>query len=347
MKSIADKFSRLPGVVYLLVAVVIFAASNSVVRQLTKIGAIHLIDGRNPISFCNILFAGNVCALTVLICIYRSQWNRQSLERLTGKDWLSLLGVATLSGALAPALTFTALQLTAVNNVILIGRIEAPLVLGLSVFLLRERVNRWVVAGAIVSFIGVFLTIAIQNSGENAVNMGGSFAIGTGELMAAGGAAALAASTIISKLKLRQIPLGIFTVFRTAVGVTIFFIIAVQMFGIDHFMDVFSPVLWQWMLVYGAGIVVLGQLCWFTGLKSASASEVSLASSFSPIAGILAAYIILMESPTFSQYIGGSIILVGIVLNQIGVGRKRAAFFASPPVSTGKEKDMEIGFKGV
>jgi drug/metabolite transporter (DMT)-like permease len=342
MEQIIAKIGQIPGKVYLLTAIIIFAAANSVIRKLTEIGAQNLIAGRNPISFCNVLFVGNLCALIVLILIYRKQWTQDALVRLSKTDWLSLGVVAILSGALAPALTFMALDLTQVNNVVLIGRIEPPLILALSVFLLGERVNRWVVLGAILAFIGVTLTIILQQSHPVMMDRMG-FQIGRGELMAAGGAISLAISTIISKIKLRQIPLGIYSVFRMAVGTIIFFIVVLIFFEPGHFMDVFSPFLWQWMFIYGAVILVGGQFCWFIGLKTTGASEVSLASSFSPIAGILAAYFILGESPTFAQYIGGIFILLGIICNQIGVWKKAA----QPIVTNSKEMDMEVGFKGV
>ncbi|MEL6928308.1 MAG: EamA family transporter, partial [Cyanobacteria bacterium J06600_6] len=61
--------NKIPGRVYLLVAIAIFAASSSVGSKLSGIGKEHLIDGRNPISFCNVLFIGNLCALLVLIAV--------------------------------------------------------------------------------------------------------------------------------------------------------------------------------------------------------------------------------------------------------------------------------------
>jgi drug/metabolite transporter (DMT)-like permease len=83
------------------------------------------------------------------------------------------------------------------------------------------------------------------------------------------------------------------------------------------------------------------------GLKSSGASDVSLASSFSPIAGILAAYLILGEAPTMAQYIGGSLIIVGILLNQIGAVRLAAQTVPVPVSDSAKEMDLEVGFKGV
>ena len=130
------------------------------------------------------------------------------------------------------------------------------------------------------------------------------------------------------------------------IGTVVFFAIALKLYGAVHFMDVFSPFLWQWILLYSAFIVVRGQLCWFTGLKKTTASDVSLASSFSPIAGILAAYLILGEAPNLAQYIGGSIIIVGIALNQIGVSRLSTKTSTAPQI-TEKEMDMEVGFKRI
>jgi drug/metabolite transporter (DMT)-like permease len=338
--------NRVPGRAYLLLAILIFAAANSVIRQLTVLGAQNLIDGRNPISFCNVLFVGNLCALLVLLPLFGHQWNARNLKQLSKENWLSLIAVTILGGTLSPALTFSALSLTTVNNVVLVGRLEPPLILALSVWLLRERVNLWVVAGAVVSFVGVVLTVLLQKPSENMVNMGGGFQIGQGELLAAIAAICLAVSTIISRKSLRQVPLGIFSIFRMAVGAIVFFVAAIALYGPIHFMDVFSPFLWQWMLVYGAIVIVAGQLCWYAGLKNTSAAEVSLASSFSPIAGILAAFLILGEVPTPAQYIGGGVILVGIVLNQIGTFRQVPQNTVSQLMPE-NDVDGKVGYKGV
>ena len=334
--------NKIPGRGYLLIAILIFAAANSVTRRLTELGAENLIDGRNPISFCNVLFVGNLCALLALIAIYGKEWNPSSLTKLKISDWLSLIAVAILSGALAPTMFFFALDLTAVNNVVLIGRIEPPITLALSVLILRARVNSWIVAGAVLAFIGVLLTILLQPADNSVMAMGG-LDIGAGELMTAIGAIALAISSIISKVKLNSIPLGIFTIFRTAVGTLIFFSATVKLYSISHFMDVFAPIVWQWMLLYGIVIVVGGQLAWFKGLKSTDAADVSLATSISPIAGILAAFLILGEVPTVAQYIGGSVIIIGIIFSQIGTARQQN----SAKGKAIEQMDEQVGFKGI
>ena len=340
---------KIPGQIYLWLAVPIFGASSAVTRKIAEIGAQNFIGDRNPISLCNVLFVGNLCALLVTMAIYWRQWKPANLRQLSKTDWIGLTVVAILSGALAPGLFFQALAIAPVNNVVLIGRLEPPLTLAFSVWLLRERVNQWEISGAIAAFIGVSLTILLQPPSEVMMNMG-SLKLGLGEILTAIAALIVSVSTNISKKYLSQIPLGIYSIFRTALGTVIFFCIALKLYGRDHFMDVFSPFLWQWMLVYGAVIVVLGQSLWIKGLRTSTVSTASLIGSFTPIVGIIAAFLVLNEAPTMAQYIGGSVILAGIFLSQLGIQRQTSRTIASRQSSSTKmEQQIEasMGFKGI
>ena len=331
------------GRVYLLIAIAIFGAANAVTRKLTELGEMNLVAGRNPISFCNVLFVGNLCALILLAALYAREWRKPALQQIKWQDWLSMTAVAILGAAIVPTLIFTALAITPVNNVILISQIDTPLVLALSVWVLGDRVNTWVVAGAVVSFIGVALTVLIQPPGTGMVSMG--TAVGRGILFTLIAAVIKAVANLISKISLREIPLGIFSVFRMLVGTVFFFGATLVLYGPEHFMDVASLFLWQWMVFYAAIIVVAGQSFWFNGLKRSTASEVSFATAFNPIVGILSAFLLLGEVPTLGQYIGGVVILGGIVLNQIGVQRLNLIRPSQRPST--KEMSESGGFKGI
>ncbi|MEO0935489.1 MAG: DMT family transporter [Cyanobacteria bacterium J06641_2] len=250
-----------------------------------------------------------------------------------------------LSGALAPALIFEALARTQATNVVLISRLEPPLVLALSFFILGERVNFLQVVGAIVSFIGICTIVILQTLLENMISAEGFLAIGLGELLTAIGAVSLAIATILSKKSLDNISPGFYSLFRTVLGAIIFFTAAMVLYGPNHFIDVFSPLLWQWMLLYGAIIVALGQSFWFIGLEGSPSSKISLAGSFIPISGIVAAFFVLGEVPTLAQYIGGSIVIIGIFISQIGI-RKQNKRLANREQSA-KQMDNEVGFKGI
>jgi drug/metabolite transporter (DMT)-like permease len=251
-----------------------------------------------------------------------------------------------LSGAIAPALIFTALEQTNVTNIVLIGRIEPILTLILNVCLLGASVNAWTIAGSFLSFAGVVVTAFLTTSNSKMMMMGG-FAIGTGEILVAIAAVIVSISTIVSKLQLRAIPLGIMTLYRNALGTVIFFIIANVLYGAEHFTDVLSPFLWQWMLIYAAVIVVIGQICWLAGLKNATSTELNLASLFNPIIAIIMAYLILAEVPTQAQYLGGSLLLIGFIFSFIGNRYQTKISRELKKPNLPEAEEMMGGFRGV
>jgi drug/metabolite transporter (DMT)-like permease len=341
------RLPKLPGQFFLWIAILILGASSAVTRKLTEIGAAHFMGGHNPISLCNVLFVGNLCALIVLLALHGRSFNRATFKALSSQERLALILVAILSGALAPALIFQALSLTEVNTVVLVGRLEPPLAIALSVWLLAERVNRWEVTGAIAAFFGVVITVVLQPSSAQTMQMG-HVSFGSGALLAATGAAILAVSTIVGKKYLGQVPLGFYSIVRTGLGTVIFFFLALILYGHDHFMEAFSPFLWRWMILYGLVIVVVGQSFWSTGLRASSVSGAALVASFAPIAGILAAYLILGEVPSKAQILGGSMILVGIILSQLGLMKKTSRLQLMDSSTTAEQMiETRMGFSGV
>ncbi|MBD2152074.1 DMT family transporter [Pseudanabaena sp. FACHB-1277] len=337
--------NQIPSSIYLAIAVIVFAASNPITRRVVDIGNQNLIDGRNPISLCNVLFVGNICALGLMLFIFHRHWHHENLKALTTKDWISLTITGILSGAIAPALIFTALGITNITNIVLIGRIEPILSLVLGFWLLSIPLNPWIVSGSVVSFAGIVVTALLSSSAQNLTM--GAFQLGTGEVLVALAAVITSISTIVNKLQLQSIPIGIFMIYRNIVGSIIFFLIAIILYGKEHFADAFSPLLWQLMLLYATLIVVFGQLCWLTGLTKATITELNLASLCNPIAAIIMAYLILGEVPTQAQYMGGSLLLVGFIFSFIGNFRQNKINRDSSKVTHIKAMEIVVGFKGV
>ncbi|MBD2327254.1 DMT family transporter [Alkalinema sp. FACHB-956] len=293
--------------VYLWIAAFIFAASNSVTRQITLLGEQHLVDGRNPISLCNVLFVGNLCALILMACLFSRQWNRHLLSQLKRQDWIQLGTIGLLSGALAPALIFAALDNTSVTNVVLFSRLEPPISLLIGVLFFQSRVQRWTALSAIVGFIGIVVTAVLGYTT--------AFQFDRGIVFVTAAAIILAIASNLSKASLQLVPVSLFNLIRTFLGTIIFFLIAQTLYGSQHFTDAFSPFLWKWMVLYSALIVVGGQICWLNGLKEASTAEITLAHLLEPIAAIAMAFLILGETPTPAQYVGGSIVFISILIS--------------------------------
>ena len=321
-------------------SILVFGAAASVVRVLSDLGAQYPIDGRNAISFCNLLFAGNACALVVLYAVHRKRWTIETLRGLSWREWCGLFVIGVLANGIAPWLFFLAIENTMVTNIVLVSQLEPPLLLFLAWLFFRERCGVWSILGSLLCLTGVALTILLQPKASDVM-------IGRGELFAALAAVTYAFSTIIARSWLKNVPVGIFSVFRTGVGTIVFFFVVIYLFGPLHFVDLGAPVLWQWMALYGGIIVVSGQLAWDVGVRKSRSIDVSVVTSFSPVAGILAAFLILGEKPMQAHYIGGAVLIAGIALCLLGARQKGAIAMVAPDAAPSLEAESRTGFKGV
>ncbi len=346
MKIIYLNFRRflkqVPSLFYLALAVIIFSSANSVTRRIIELGQAYTIDGRNPISLCNVLFVGNLCALGLMILIFYPDWQIHKLQKISRKNWSSLTITAIFSGAITPALIFLALGKTNVTNVVLIGRLEPIFTLIIGIFVLKIKVSSLNIVATLISFLGVGVTAFLGVF--EASRMIIPFHFGLGETLVAIAAFLSSVTIILSKQQLQSIPVGIFTIYRNLLGTLVFFVIAVILYGFHHFIDIFAPILWQWMFIYAAIIVVLGQLAWLAGLKNASLVQLNLASLVTPILAIIVAYLILNETPTAAQYLGGSLLLLGAILSFIAnlkAAKKAQSLTPCEVVET------NMGFRGI
>jgi drug/metabolite transporter (DMT)-like permease len=225
MRIIPSNFQQflkqIPSPLYLALAVVIFSAANSVTRRIIELGQTHTIDGRNPISLCNVLFVGNLCALGLMILIFYPDWQIHKLQKISRKNWYLLTITAILSGAITPALIFLALGKTNVTNVVLIGRLEPIFTLIISVFVLKITVSWLNIVATGISFLGVAVTAFWGVSGTSRMII--PFHFGLGESLVAIAAFLSSVTVILSKQQLQSIPVGIFTIYRNLLGTFVFF----------------------------------------------------------------------------------------------------------------------------
>ncbi len=303
---------RLPmarwGLICAWTAVLIYAASNSIVAMLVDIGAANPVEqGRNAITYMNLLLLGSLLSVIPMVILFRRDWTRANIARLTRRDWRMLTLSAFLSSALTPGLFFYALAHTSVTNVVLVSRIEPPLFLLAAWLVLNERVCRRTMAAGLIGLAGAVVMIGMRDGGELR-------ALGTGEWATVAATLSYVASTLVTRMSLRDIPLGIFSIYRTIMGAAIYFVMVSAFFGPQVFRDILSPMLWQYIWLYAGVVIVLGQLTWNMALKYARASELSLATSFSPLAAILIAMVLLGESAGPGLLPGAALIVLAIAI---------------------------------
>ncbi|SLN47846.1 EamA-like transporter family protein [Roseovarius litorisediminis] len=331
------------GAIFAWAAVLIYASSNSIVSLLADIGAQHKVYGRNAITYCNLLFVGSLMSIVPMAFMFWREWTLENLRKLKPHHWLILTVSAFLSSALTPGLFFYALERTTVTNVVLVGRIEPPLFILATFLILREEFEPWAFVAGLVALGGAVVMI-LMNNGEN------QFTFGKGEIGAALATLSYIASTLVARTGLRGIPMGIFAIYRTVIGTIFYFFLAIYLFGPKHFQDVLAPVVWQWVWIYALIVVVLGQFAWAIGLKYARSGDVSLATSFSPLAAIIIAMVMLGEDPGPGLVPGGAIILLAIGIGQYGRIRRNRAEGIAEEMRLGQEDALEhegrINFKG-
>ncbi len=108
-KSSALQSTIVQGMILSWVAVIIYASANSIILILTDIGSKNLLDGRNTITFCNLLFLGSLFSLVPMVFFFWKEWTRENLNKISRSDWIAMTISAILSSALTPSLFFFAL----------------------------------------------------------------------------------------------------------------------------------------------------------------------------------------------------------------------------------------------
>ncbi|MEQ8903566.1 MAG: DMT family transporter [Roseovarius sp.] len=297
------------GLIWL--AVLVYAASNSIVSLLADIGRQHPVMGRNAVTLCNLLFLGSLLSLIPMTVMFYKDWTLENLRKLSRKNWLILSVSAMLSSAVTPALFFIALDYTTVTNVVLIGRIEPPLFLLATFFLLGEKLDKWAFSAGLVALLGAILMLVLNGDTM-------ALGFGKGEIAAVFATISFIASTLVSRAALKEIPLGIFSIYRTVLGTIIYYFLAIYLYGALHFQDIFSAIVWKWIWVYAVIVIIVGQFSWTIGLKHARTGDISLATSASPLLALAIAMVLLGENPGPGLIPGGVIILVAIFIGQYG-----------------------------
>lgn len=306
------------GILFAWVAVIIYAASNSIVTLLVNMGAAMPVEGgRNAITYTNLLLLGSLLSLIPLSVMFRRDLTRTNLRALRRRDWTLMTISAVLSSALTPGLFFYALANTTVTNVVLITRIEPPLFLLAALFILNERFRAHAMLASLVALTGAVVIIGWHEGGS-------LLALGQGEWAAIAATVSYVASTIVTRAGVQSVPMGLFSVYRTIAGAAVYFAAISLIYGPEVFRDIFSPVLWSWVWVYTGIVIVLGQVAWAMALKYARSGDLALATSFSPLAGILMAMVLLGENPGPGLLPGAAIIMVSILMGR-GVFARRAS----------------------
>lgn len=299
------------AMVLLLVATALFALGPALLKLLTTMGGVFSLRHPGAISFCNVLFVGNLCAGLTMMAIYGARNLFRELADQSKKT-IGLLLLGAIVSTIYPALLFTALERTSVINIVLISRFNGIVFVGLSALFFGDRLRKLDVAGYTLIGIGVGLLVVLNNGG---------FRIQTGELLVLIAALFFALTEFISRRILEHCSVPLYVFVRNFVSAVIFFIIAVNLFGFDHFSMAFVGELWLVMIAYASLAVVAAQLLWLRATAALPVKTIANSQLLNPAMSLLFAFLLLGEVPHGQQWSVMAIVVTGMLLPRLaGVG---------------------------
>lgn len=255
-----------------------------------------------------IVFYEHLFGLIVLSPFIIASW--KAFKQLTRKQWLAIIGVSFLSGAVGTILYTAALgriQFIPFSVVVLLQQLNPIFAIIASALLLKEPLGKhffWLAGVALVA--AYFVTFPSYS-----VN----FSTGTGTMIAAlfavGAAAAWGTSTAFSKYALKDTSSVHITAARFAFT-PIFALIFVALSGSTKALGTLTMNEFGYIVAITFSTGLLALLIYYFGLKRVPASRAALLELAWPLSAVLVGWIFLHEGLSWSQAIA-AIVLTGTI----------------------------------
>ena len=307
MKSQIDRW-------IMILAFLLFALGSPVVKFLVQRGGELGISHPGSISFCNVLFVGNLCASALLLLYFKPGHLWREIKRTKHVGYLA---ISLLFATIAPAILFTALKTTSVTNLVLLSRFEVIVYAILAFYFLGINYETRQIYGFIFMGIGILSLVLVTNT----------FRVVTGDWLVLFASVLFSIDTMISKTVLTDMKPEVLTFLRTFTSSILFFFIGLKMFGTKHFTDAFQGELWEIMMVYSLVLVVLANLLYYYALPKCSIGYLTNLALLSPIMSIGFAFLLLEERPGLTHLSAGIIIFLGFAISRLS-GKANPTNFA-------------------
>jgi drug/metabolite transporter (DMT)-like permease len=300
--------------VMLVLATSLFALGPAVLKLLMQEGAALLTGGAGTISFCNVLFVGNLCAGLVVLAFTGIRAIVGEIARVPARTKLYLL-LASIVSAIYPALLFTALEQTTIINIVLLSRFNGIVYVLLALLFLRTPVRRADAIGYAIMAVGVSALVIVNNGG---------LAISKGDALVLTATLFFGLTEIIHGKVLAACSIATYMFVRNFFSAIIFFAFGLYLFGVEHFADAFAGDLWVLMFVYAGVTIVAAQLFWLKATRVLPVKFVANIQLLNPAISIAFAFALLNEVPSASEWTVMAIVLVGMLLPKL-IDRDHAA----------------------
>ncbi|MBD2092137.1 DMT family transporter [Microcoleus sp. FACHB-1515] len=215
------------------------------------------------------------------------------------------------AGIFEPALAYMVgifgVKLTTASNAVLIGSSEVILTILMAAVFLGERLTRSKLLLAVISFLGVALLVWNDEEGAIDSSLIGNILVLLGTVFAV-------CYVLMSKKQIGGADPLQLTASQQFVGliVTVFCFGVLSTINPSYEVNAIDISLPFWLLAIGSGIMqyAIAYLLYLTALQNVPASQAAFFIALIPIFGVGSAVLLLGETPSLAQWIGGAFVIV-------------------------------------
>ncbi len=296
----SDHLHSSHGVTYLALAALVFiwASNFSVVK--------FALRDMSPLAFNGLRFT--VASILLWLSVsFGGRW--ASMDR---RHWPALIGLGILGNTVYQVLFVYGIDWTLAGNASLMLATTPVFTTLLSVLFRQERIGPMVLAGVILSLVGILFVVW---GGAQAISF--SAVTVRGDLATLAAAAAWSAYTVGSAPLVRRygaLPVTAVTMWIGGVGLLV---VSAPAFLAQDWSSV-RPVSWLALLYSGAFAIALAYFIWYYSIHQIGSTRTAVYSNFIPVVALIIAWLTLGEVPTAPQLAGAGAILGGTVLVRLG-----------------------------
>jgi len=266
------------------------------------VAAEHIITEVPPLiaAAFRFLMAG---LLLVIILFIQGKFNVQAVK----KQWLAmaLMGVTGIFGY--NLFFFYGLQTTsAINGSLIIATTPAFMTLGAVVFF-KERWNKYVGFGLLLSFIGVIIVLS-----QGQLHVLSQLDINKGDLLFVFGLICWVSHGLLGKIAMQDVSPIVVTAFSTLLGALLLSLATIPNRSDWQSLLFMSKQSWLEMVFMIVCSSVLAFFIWNFGIQQIGASQASIYMNLVPINTALLAVFVYQSPILYSQIIGMFIVIVGV-----------------------------------
>jgi drug/metabolite transporter (DMT)-like permease len=213
--------------------------------------------------------------------------------------------------AASTSLNYIAVSFIDPGTASLLGQTTTVFALGLGLFWLKERLTRLELVGATVAILGSFV-ISFQPGDL----------LRLGSVMVLSGAAMYALHAAVVKRHGGQMDFGNFFFYRVAS--TTFFLLLFAV-GRGQLTAVSDLNVWLLLILVGSVDVVFSRMLYYLVLRRLRMSLHAIVLTLSPVITILWSMLLFTERPSFQGLMGGTAVLLGVLIVTVAQSRRRVA----------------------